>query len=351
MANPEHLAVLEQGVEKWNEWRNENLEIKPDLERAVLNWMNLDNYVLTDSNLKQVQLRDASLRGTALQEAVLYNADLLRADFTFAKLNKADLRYTASNFVNFAQANLTEADLRGSDLTNVNFTWANLHETGFADVQLGGSNFGHNNLSTAKGLDAIRFLGSSAIGIGTLYQSVGKVDGFLRGCGVPEQFITYIPFLVGQAIQYYSCFISYSSKDQAFAERLYADLQSKGVRCWFAPEDLKIGDRHRFVIDDSIRLHEKLLLILSENSIASDWVEKEVETALEKERERKKTVLFPVRLDEAVSTIKSGWAADVRRTRHIGDFSQWKNHDEYGKVFERLLRDLKVETPTETEAS
>ena len=37
----------------------------------------------------------------------------------------------------------------------------------------------------------------------------------------------------------------YSSQDQAFAERLHADLQSKGVHCWFAPEDMKIGDKIR----------------------------------------------------------------------------------------------------------
>jgi hypothetical protein len=42
-----------------------------------------------------------------------------------------------------------------------------------------------------------------------------------------------------QAFQHYSCFISYSAKDQEFAERLHADLQNKGVRCWFAPHDLK----------------------------------------------------------------------------------------------------------------
>src|SRR5207302_8972620 len=34
--------------------------------------------------------------------------------------------------------------------------------------------------------------------------------------------------------EFYSCFISYSNHDQDIAERLYVDLQSKGVRCWFA---------------------------------------------------------------------------------------------------------------------
>ena len=72
-------------------------------------------------------------------------------------------------------------------------------------------------------------------------------------------------------------------EDQAFAERLYADLQSKGIRCWFAPEDMKIGDRMRDRIDQSIRLYDKLLLILSEQSVISEWVEDEVEAALEKQ--------------------------------------------------------------------
>ena len=105
--------------------------------------------------------------------------------------------------------------------------------------------------------------------------------------------------LTGRAIEYYSCFISYSTNDQDFSERLYADLQNQGVRCWFAPEDIKIGDKILDRIDQSIRLRDKLLLILSDNSIESEWVEDEVNIALEEERKRKKTVLFPIRLDSS----------------------------------------------------
>ena len=61
-----------------------------------------------------------------------------------------------------------------------------------------------------------------------------------------------------------------------FAERLYADLQNKGVRCWFAPHDLPIGAKTWDAIDEAIRHREKLLVILSEASIASNWVEDEV---------------------------------------------------------------------------
>ena len=135
--------------------------------------------------------------------------------------------------------------------------------------------------------------------------------------------------LQGTAIQLYSCFISYSSKDEAFAERLHADLQNKGVRCWFAPHDMRIG---------------KVLLILSEGAIASDWVEGEVTRALDEERTRKQVVLFPVRIDDAVMQTSEAWARLLRGQRNIGDFTRWKEHDSYQKSFERLMRDLRVES-------
>jgi hypothetical protein len=219
-------------------------------------------------------------------------------------------------------------------VNGADFTTSMMSDTTLADI----------DLSEAKGLETVRHHSPSAISIDTLYKSAGKIpESFLRGCGVPEDFIIYLRSLTVQLIQFYSCFISYSSKDHPFAERLYADLQNKGVRCWFAPEDLKIGDKIRDRIDESIRLRDKLLLILSENSIASEWVEHEVESALEEERRTGRTILFPIRLDDAVMESNKAWAALIRRTRHIGDFTRWKDHDSYQKAFERLLRDLKAE--------
>jgi hypothetical protein len=207
------------------------------------------------------------------------------------------------------------------------------------------TDFGDTDLSQCIGLETVRHEGPSSIGIDTIYRSGGKIpEVFLRGAGVPEPFIVQMKALVAamSPIEFYSCFISYSSKDQEFAERLHADLRSKNVRCWFAPEDLKIGDRLRPAFDEAIRVHDKLMVLLSENSVSSPWVEKEVETAFEKERREKRTVLFPIRLDDAVMETNEAWAADIRRGGHIGDFREWKNHDSYKKAFERLLRDLKA---------
>jgi uncharacterized protein YjbI with pentapeptide repeats len=295
-------------------------------------------------DLSQADLWGADLWGADLSQAKLSQADLWEADLSRADLSEADLWEA-----DLSRANLSEADLSGADLSQAKFIRADLSRAYVRGADLSGAlinstSFGGVDLSEVKGLDTVEHIGPSTIGIDTLYNSKGRIpEAFLRGAGVPEVFITYLPSLTEQPIQYYSCFISYSNQDENFAKRLHTDLQQEGVRCWFAPEDLKIGERIRVGIDQAIRVHEKLLLILSEHSVASDWVEQEVETAMEQERERNETVLFPLRIDESIMREKKGWAAHIKRTRNIGDFSQWEEHQAYQKGFQRLLRDLKME--------
>jgi TIR domain len=202
------------------------------------------------------------------------------------------------------------------------------------------------DLSAVTGLETCRHLGPSIIDYRTLQQSGPLPPAFLRGVGLPDSFIDYLPSLLNQPIQMYSCFISYSSKDQEFAERLHADVQNKGVRCWFAPHDLPIGAKTWDAIDEAIRLRDKLLLILSEHSIASDWVEDEVTKAFAEERRREQLVLFPVDIDEAVMATSEPWARKLRDQRNIGDFRKWKDHDAYQKALGRLLCDLTARNRT-----
>lgn len=303
MANPEHLEILRKGVETWNQWRQEHPQTLPDL-----------------SNADRTPIP-------------LGGADLSNADLSGANLSYADVNATNFCGANFSGASLREAVFRAVEFFKTDFRNARLFYTVFADT----------DLSEAIGLDSVNHIRPSSIGIDTFLRSGGKIpEVFLRGAGVPDIFIKYASSLAGKPIEFYSAFISYSSKDEDLAKRLYADLQAKGVRCWFAPEDLKIGDKFRAEIDRAIRVHDKLLLLLSANSILSDWVEKEVETAFDRERRDKRTVLFPVRLDTTIMDAVDGWAADIRRSRHIGDFTQWKDHDAYQTAFDRLLRDLKA---------
>ncbi|MDQ1611474.1 MAG: hypothetical protein QOG00_1405, partial [Pyrinomonadaceae bacterium] len=274
-----------------------------NLSKALLMQANLNNANLTGANLAEANLGEANLDSALLNQAVLSGAYLMGANFT-------------------------NADLRGADLTG---------------VILGSTVFGNADLTDAKGLELCRHFVASVIDHATLRKSGRLPLNFLRGCGLPDTLIEYIPSLLDDPLQFYSCFISYSSKDRDFGNRLYADLQNKGVRCWFAPEDLKIGDKIRDRIDESIRLRDKLLLILTESSIASDWVEHEVESALEEEKLTGRTILFPLRLDDAVMESSKAWSALIRRTRQIADFTGWKDHDSYQKSLDRLLCDLKTE--------
>jgi hypothetical protein len=244
MADRQHLDLLKQGVEKWNQWRERNPLLHPNLSRASLGGrVDYSNINLGETDLRFSSLTYANLSGANLDRANLMGTYLMGANLRGATLRQAKLNVT----------NLNSADLSEADFSN-----ASLIQPIFANV----------DLQRVKGLASVRHISPSAIDIQTVYRSQGNIpDTFLRGAGVPDSFITYARSLVGRAIEYSSCFISYASRDQEFADRLYADLQSKNVRCWFAPHDLKIGDKFRQCIDESIYLYDKLLLILSTHQV------------------------------------------------------------------------------------
>jgi len=283
VANAEHLAKLKAGVEAWNAWRRASPGILPDLSG--------------------VNLRGANLEGF----------------------------------------NLARTDLRGSDLTG-----ANLRGVNVSGATVGGTTFQNVDLSSVTGLEDINHSGQSAVSLSTYYRSHGKIpESFLRGCRVPDEYISYMRSHVVNTtdvpVDVCTCFISYSNKDAAFAVRVHAELKKRALNPWLDLEDLKIGDRFQERIEESIVHCTKLLVVLSTDSVNSRWVEREVQAAFEKERRQSTTVLLPVRLDDAVMESPQAWAAEIRRTRHIGDFREWKNRDSFQKSLDRLIRDLKAQ--------
>lgn len=314
---------------------------KAKLSQADLSGTNLERANLGEVDLSEANLSEAMLMNTNMFHANLGGTNLKGADLILVNLDGADL-----SRANLSNATLTETLLSGADLNKAILSFATLNMTdlkgaNLREVIVGSTIFVDIDLSLAEELESVIHEFPSSIGIDTIYRSKGHIpEVFLRGVGVPDSFLEIMPSIVNRPIEYYTCFISYSSKDQDFAQRLYADLQSKGVRCWFAPEDMKIGDQIRSRIDEAIRINDKLLLIISEHSVESEWVEKEVETAFEREHQQNRLVLFPIRLDDSVMKAPQAWAADIRRMRHIGDFTRWKNHDDYQKAFSRLMRDL-----------
>jgi uncharacterized protein YjbI with pentapeptide repeats len=315
-----------------------------DLSRANLRRADLFRADLSNADLSDAKLIGANLRGADLSNAKLIGTDLRGADLSDANLIAADLSDAKLIGANLRGADLSDAKLIGADLHGADLSRANLRGAELTNATLSHTVFGDTTLSEVKGLDNCFYMGPSIIDFQTLQGVSGPLPiAFLRGVGLPDNLIEYLPSLLNAAIQFHSCFISYSSKDELFAERLHADLQNKGVRCWFAPHDMPIGAKIIDALDEAIRLRDKVLLILSESAIASDWVEGEVTRALDEERTRKQVVLFPVRIDEAVMQTSEAWAHLLRGQRNIGDFTRWKDHDSYQKSFERLMRDLRVE--------
>ncbi|HLG63867.1 MAG TPA: toll/interleukin-1 receptor domain-containing protein [Ktedonosporobacter sp.] len=377
MANQKHLDILKQGVEVWNQWRQKYPEIYPDLIGSNLAGKNLSGInlhgvdlsgaTLSDAyNLKELEfepfmadpgsiplniadLNDADLSRVYLSYVSLRNANLIEAKLSEARLQGAHLSGADLNRANLLHADLSQADLSGANLSHADLSGANLNRTYLSGANLSGVKtvstvFTNLDLRAVKGLAEINHVGPSPVLLHTVQlPSDGSALHFLRGAGVPDEWIDFWRSTTMSPVHYHSVFISYTSKDEALAHRLYTDLQDRGVRCWFAPEDMKIGDKIRSRIDEAIHLQDKLLLLLSEHSLDSPWVEDEVEAALEKEQRQQREVLFPVRLDESVMQTSQAWATKLRRTRHIGDFTRWTDPQEYQQAFGRLLRDLKAQ--------
>src|SRR5690349_4509082 len=101
MANQEHLALLNQGGELWNEWRKKYPEIRPDLRSA---------------NLVSAEMSGIQFSDTDLQGARLTWANLSHAQFSHANLSDADCSRTDLSHTNFNGAILVRADLRWASL-------------------------------------------------------------------------------------------------------------------------------------------------------------------------------------------------------------------------------------------
>jgi TIR domain/Pentapeptide repeats (8 copies) len=320
MDHDEALKLLgggPEGIAEWNRRRSAGEEI-PDLSGADL----------SAAKLGPLDPIKPNIRGAHLSGADLSGSDLSAANLRWADLAWTDLR----------RANLAEADL----------SYATCWNTSFAEV----------DLSSAKGLETVRHRGPSSIDTHTLIASKGKIpETFLRGCGVPEELICYLPSIIGSMspIQFYSCFVSYSTKDEDFAKRLHSRLTEEKLRVWYAPDSMRAGSEHDQQIDEAIRLYDKLLLVVSDASMTSGWVRREIRKARQNEGPNKPRKLFPIRL-VSIDAIKAWEPIDPRTGEdiaeellkfHIPDFSNWKDHDAFEVAFTRLLRDLKAEaTPT-----
>ena len=105
---------------------------------------------------------------------------------------------------------------------------------------------------------------------------------------------------------------------------------------------MKMGDQSRQRVNQQIRIHEKLLIVLSQFSIESAWIQQEVEAALEEEQSRNRSILFPIRLDDSSLDGEKEWLVSLQKTHQIYDFSAWDNWQAYYEQFFLMLNDLET---------
>jgi uncharacterized protein YjbI with pentapeptide repeats len=351
-----------KGIEEWNRRRAKGEPI-PSLRGVELGNTRprVDHMMMNDRKLAHSAIWTASVRfGVVPHSSTLTGVDLRGLDLRDAMLFGVNLQLSMLDEsdlsgANLMLANLTGASLRGTNLTRVLLFGANLGEAILDGAVLNeavmGSTILAADLSLAEGLDSIVHKAPSFLSVDTVQSALP--EGFLRGCGLQDEEITYFCARAESHTHFYSCFISYSTRDEGFATRLHNDLQAAGIRCWKWDHDARTGHSLWKEIDQAIRIHDKLVLIASESSLNSPTVNREIERAirLEDEREEKTrrgefsgdpNVLFPVRLDDYIF---KGWEherkVDVTK-KVVADARGWDaNRDVYTSVRDRLIRDLK----------
>lgn len=377
MANQAQLEILRQGVDIWNAWRDKNTFAEVDLSEADLtgsnfigidlSGANLSNANLSYSNLNKAFLNRANLSGVNLWKSELVQtnfseSNLGDASIYAANLTEANLWATNLEGVSFVKSTLKGAKLQSAFLREANFTEADLSHANLEDAIIENTTFSITALHETQ-LLKVRHYGPSYIGIHTLKIAKGQIpETFLRGCGLSDweiesaklykpdlsnEEITKIQYRVydlraTQSIQISPLFISYSHGDKPFVDKIDSALTQKGIRFWRDIHDMQAG-KIETQIDRAIRQNPTVLLVLSKNSLNSDWVQHEVRTARNLEKEFGRDALCPIALDDSWKS--SRWPERIMEQiteYNILNFSSWENESAFHENFTKLLNGLNL---------
>jgi hypothetical protein len=93
-------------------------------------------------------------------------------------------------------------------------------------------------------------------------------------------------------------FLSYASADEAFADRLAADLGAYSESIFYAKWNIKVGDSIVEKINHGLSSHDNLIVILSRASIQSEWVNRELNSSLMRQLKDRAIRILPVLIED-----------------------------------------------------
>ncbi len=358
MANPEHVDIVKQGVEKIRKWIELNPGILLDLQSANLSGANLSGLDLLDPikgfltkvDLSGANLAEADLANTNLPWVNLSGADLSKAFLLNANLNDANLSGTnlagAILFMsNLSRTNLSEAELFRAGLFGANLFQANLFRAELSEAKSSNTSFSNCDLSSCSGLDKVEHESPSSIGVDTLLMTLRGAGGaftkeqlaFFKGAGVPEELLNALPRIIAE-VKYSNCFISYGQLDGKLATKLREDLTASGITCWLYELDSTPGVRTWQEISMKRREAENMVLLCSAEALVRDGVLKELEEQIDENPDK----IIPISLDDLW---KHPGFRVMRGQRDLKPFLLDRNYAdfanmEYAEALKRLLRGL-----------
>ena len=266
--------------------------------------------------VEEIQSHEGNRLGKDLRGADLVGVDFYDQEFMFTDFGWADLRDADLCGAGLLFANMKGVDLRCAKLIEADLAGANLSDVDFKGADLGYANLRGADLSNSKNIQEANLEGANLC------------DANMEGTGFEWDAILRKKLPKG------SIFLCHSSKDKDFVRKLARELREYGARVWLDEVELKIGESLTKRIGDAIDECDFFGIVLSNNSINSDWVQRELREALQKEIIRKKdNMILPLMLEP------------VEMPSFLGDrvYADFTYPEKYRDNILKLLRTLDME--------
>ncbi len=323
MADPDHINLVRHGAAATWAWRGERL----DLRDAELSGIVLRGARLERCDLRGARLVGADLTGSCCQEADLTGAQLIRATLDDARLGGSRLGGALLCSASLRRALLVRADLSGANLSQADLESANLSHARLDGAILDRTKLVDADLDAVGGLAEVIHQGPSELGTHALLRFGHAMPAdFLRGVGLPESFIRYLPAIIASArpVGFFALYVCAAPADAELARRLHHDLQAAGVRCW-----LRAAKADAAELDEMVHVHDRSIVLCSAESHQDRAVADQLTAA--RRADRAGSIIL-LRLDDCPPGVPAGGSA-----LRVLDFRGWQDFRSYQRAFDELV--------------